>query len=440
MKKTVLLVLCVSGLGLGGCSLEVPDLNNPNLESLEETPTPSGVASACTGLLIGNRAGKATRTGYVLQLGILGREAYSFDATDPRFVTELLAAPALDPGNPTFGGNFWAQPYANIRNARTLLATLDPVAGLKTEEKEAVRGFAKTLQALEWLTLISTRDTNGAVIQESETLDKPAPIESKEAVLAHISTLLDEAKAHLAAGGEKFPFPLGGGYEGFDTPRTFLRFNRALKARVEAYRQGWAEALAALDESFLDTREPLTRGAYYSFGTGSGDATNGLISSNIAVHPSLVTDADKQPGGAVDDRVTRKVKQVELRTYQGLSSQYAFTLYESSLAPLPIIRNEELILLRAEARIGLGNLPAAAEDINFIRVTSGGLAPRTDLDASNIVDELLKQRRYSLLFEGGHRWIDMRRYGRLNQLPRDLPSHSIHEKFPIPLAETDARR
>ena len=109
-------------------------------------------------------------------------------------------------------------------------------------------------------------------------------------------------------------------------------------------------------------------------------------------------------------------------------------------APVPLIRNEELILLRAEANIGAGNIPAAADDINLIRVNSGGLEPRTDLTAANILDELLKQKRYSLLFEGGHRWIDMRRYGKLGELPIDLPSHKVHDKFPIPLPETDARQ
>ncbi|NIM60897.1 MAG: RagB/SusD family nutrient uptake outer membrane protein, partial [Acidobacteria bacterium] len=84
--------------------------------------------------------------------------------------------------------------------------------------------------------------------------------------------------------------------------------------------------------------------------------------------------------------------------------------------PIPIIRNEELILLRAEINIGMNLISDAADDINFIRVNSGGLDPRTNLDATNILDELLKQRRYSLLFEGGHRWIDMRRYGRLDDL------------------------
>ena len=36
------------------------------------------------------------------------------------------------------------------------------------------------------------------------------------------------------------------------------------------------------------------------------------------------------------------------------------------MAPIPIIKNEELILLRAEANIGLGNRAAAIQDLNFM--------------------------------------------------------------------------
>ncbi|MGH7449097.1 MAG: RagB/SusD family nutrient uptake outer membrane protein, partial [Longimicrobiales bacterium] len=104
----------------------------------------------------------------------------------------------------------------------------------------------------------------------------------------------------------------------------------------------------------------------------------------------------------------------------------------------PIIRNEELILLRAEANIALGNLPAALNDLNFVRVNSGGLRPLLlPLDAT--VTELLRQRRYSLLFEGGHRWIDVRRYNRLGDLPLDRPNHQRNAAFPIPEAECLAR-
>ncbi len=437
------IALCLAVAAPVGCSPDVPDLNNIPITDLLENPTPSGINSAATGLLVGARRDLAPPNGYVAHLGVLGREAYNFDAADPRFITELLVAENLDPGSPAFGGNFWINPYRNLRNAQILKTALDaiPEVDFPTASKEGVRGFTKTIEAYDYLRLISTRDTNGAVILMSADFSMLDPIATKDAVYAHIVTLLDEAKVHLMAAGETFSFPLSSGFAGFDDPVNFLKFNRALLARVEAYRGNHAAVLTALSESFITGTEAnpqLDLGVYHSFGDGSGDTLNGLNDPNILAHPSIVADAEMN-GGMIDRRVAEKIRTVPERTVQGLTSDEGFTMYQSITAPIPIIRNEELILLRAEANIGLGMFPAATTDINFIRVHSGGLAPVAELTAENAIDELLKQRRYSLLMEGGHRWIDMRRFGRLDQLPLDLPTHHIHSAFPLPVAETDAR-
>jgi starch-binding outer membrane protein, SusD/RagB family len=295
--------------------------------------------------------------------------------------------------------------------------------------------------ALDYLILINTRDTNGVPILASLDVDELAPIAQKPAVLEKISSLLDEGKTHLAAGGTAFPFPLSSGFAGFDTPASFLKFNRALKARVEAYRGNHAAVLTALGESFItaDAMNPrLTLGVYHAFGTGSGDTLNGLLSSNIYAHPSIVTDAEKN-GTEIDARVTAKIRTVPEGMQQMHKSDKAFTMYQSITSPIPIIRNEELILLRAEANIGMEKFDDAETDINFIRVQAGGLTPRNDLNATNAVDELLKQRRYSLLFEG-HRWIDARRFNKLSTLPVDVEGDKVHALFPIPQAEQDARK
>ena len=105
------------------------------------------------------------------------------------------------------------------------------------------------------------------------------------------------------------------------------------------------------------------------------------------------------------------------------------------MTSIPIIRDEELVLLRAEANIGLGNLAAALTDINFVRVNSGGLAPLGAFaDANAAITAVLYEKRYSLLWEGS-RWVDVRRYGRLNTLPLDLPSHYRIKVEPVPQAE-----
>src|SRR5213596_3582895 len=246
-----------------GCqSLDVPNLNSPALDDLLNNPTRSKIATAATGLLIGTRTGIAAQNGYVSLLGIVGRESYNFDPADPRFVTEMMVGP-LDGGSPAFGGNLWGLPYRNILNANVVLAATDRVPAVSDPEKEAVRGFAKTIQAFDFLKVIVTRDANGAPIDVGIDLTAPpVAIVTKAAVFAHIVQLLDDAQTHLQAAGSAFPFPLPAGFAGFDTPSTFLQFNRALRARVAVYTDDFAGALTALGGSFIDTTKSLNLGVY----------------------------------------------------------------------------------------------------------------------------------------------------------------------------------
>ncbi|HET7551782.1 MAG TPA: RagB/SusD family nutrient uptake outer membrane protein [Gemmatimonadaceae bacterium] len=439
-SAAVILTLLLSG----GCNeLNVPDFNNLDLGDLETNPTPAKIAQAAQGMLIGARVQIGEQNGYVSLLGILGRESYNFDPADPRFITEMLIGP-LDGGSPAFGGNLFEIPYRNIRNGNTLLGAVDAVAGLTDEQREATRGFVKTIQALDYLEVINTRDDLGAPIDvNQDPTSEPAPIATKDQVFDHIVQLLDEGSAHLQAGGASFPFGLSDGFANFATPASFLTFNRALLARVEVYRGNYAAALEALDASFLDPDAPLTFGAYHSYSTRSGDLQNQLFDPTgraILAHPSIITDAQLRPDGSLDARTSKVTQLDEPRTVQGITTDLVFTIYQSNIDPIPIIRNEELILLRAEANLGLDNLTAALDDIDFIRERSGGLAAYSGpVTQSALLDELLYNKRYSLLFEGGHRWIDARRYGRLDELPLAVPTHHVLGRFPFPEAECLAR-
>jgi hypothetical protein len=435
----------LSVIAVSACSeLTVPDFNNSSIEDLSTNPTPDKIAAAAQGLLVGSRTMMGPQNGYISLLGILGRESYNFDAADPRFITEMLIGP-LDGGSPAFGGNLFANPFRNIQNAYIMLDALERTPGMSDEEKEAVRGFAKTFQALDFLHAINTRDDLGLPIDvDRDPREDPAPIVSKDEVFAHIVQLLDEAKTHLEAGGSDFPFALSPGFANFDTPQSFIEFNRALKARVDVYMGNYDEALISLGESFLDPAAPLDFGAYHTYTTGSGDLQNLLFDPTgraILAHPSILTDAQQQPGGALDRRATDKTEQLDdPRTVQDITTDLIFTIYNSNTAPIPIIRNEELILLRAETRLFTNDLPGAVQDLDLIRTTSGGLAPYSGpVTQQALIDELLYNRRYSLLFEGGHRWIDLRRFGRLDELPMDLPAHTIQSRFPYPEAECLAR-
>lgn len=449
-KLIVPSLLALAALQASACDFNVGDLNNPGLSELENQPTRALVSSAATGLLLGHRVGIAAANGYISQLGILGREAYNFDPADPRYIGEVLAG-SLQPSSP-FGGGLWAGPYANIRQANIILKSVDKVADYSEAEKSAVRGFAHTMIALDLLRVIVTRDTIGAVIDTDKPFDPDVeigPMVTRAEVYTRIKELLEMAKPELMAGGAAFPFPMTSGFgssavpsTNFSNPVGFLKVNRAYLARAALYTEDNAGVLAALAESFINapvnTQAQLDVGPVLVFSANTGDLTNALINRNIFAHPKLVTDA--QTG---DSRVTRKIitlPPANAGSSQGLSSNFKFTLYPSSASSVPLIRNEELILMRAEAQAKLGMKTEAIGDLNIVRQTSGSLpALLTTITDAEVTNEILYNRRYSLMFEGGHRWIDIRRFNLPTAQFLDKPEHKFNVRFPIPQGECDAR-
>lgn len=444
----------LSSLTLSACSLDIPDLNNPGLEQVEDTPTAASINTAATGLIIGDRGGKSATTGTVNQLGILGREAYDFESADVRFVSELLQA-NLSKASP-FGGSFWAAQYTIIRLANIILHGADKVPEFNDDNKSALKGFAHTMIAMELITVIITHDSTGAVIDTDHPLGDPlGPFVPKDAVYTEIARLLDQGYDELVAAKKSaFTFQLSPGYTGFTNADTYATFNRALKAKISCYQKNYMAALDALGKSFLsDSRTAMTTnfdlGTSHVYSLGAGDVQNGLVNPNIYAHPTLETDAQKQADGTLDARFGAKVEQllnadktvktITSMTDAALKTTLKFKRYPTNISPVPIIRNEELMLYKAEALWFTGDKTGAIDELNFVRTKSGKLPvlspdPATD---DEFINALLYERRYSLMFEGGHRWIDLRRFGK--ELPVDAPNHTRNVRFPVPQAECDAR-
>ena len=431
---------------IAGCkNVEILNTNNPSIDQLTSSPTAATIATATQGMFITIRGLAGT---YAQTAGIFGREVYNLDPSEPRTVNGYLVGP-LEPGG--FGIEFgFGAAFRGIRAGEAILTATEQVESLTDAQKEAIRGFVKTMQAYLFLGQALVRDDLGLPIAITTDGGAPAPVVSKAEVFANINRLLDEAKTHLAAGGTTFPFQLHSGFTGFTTPTTFLRFNRAIKARVETYTKNYNGVLTSLGESFISTsattRAALDAGVFHVFSSASGDVVNGQFDATpraIVVVPSFLTDAQRRADNSLDLRASSKAAvSATTLSQQGVSSNLRNTVYTSATSPLAIIRNEELILIRAEARWFTGAKQGAIDDINFVRVNSGGLAPTTLTTGSTddqFVTELLYNRRYSLFFEYGHRWWDARRFNRLGTLDKALSTHKIFPYVPYPTDECVAR-
>ncbi|HEV2751904.1 MAG TPA: RagB/SusD family nutrient uptake outer membrane protein [Gemmatimonadales bacterium] len=441
MRTIASLVAGSTLLVLVACKdLAVPDLNNTSLDDLLNHPTAAKIANATQGLLTGTRENVAF---YVRDLGIFGREGFDLEPTEPRTVTQLMEGP-LDPGS--FGGGQWTAAYADIRNVNILMHALDKDVDMIDPDKEAVRGFAQTIQALDFFEIIATRDSFGAPIAvDIDALGPPAPIATRAQVYQHILNLLDSAVIHLQAADAAFPFRLSAGFSSFATPLAFVQLNRALKARTEVYLDDWANALAAINGSFLDTTRALSFGAYHSYSTGPGDEPNPNFDPvHLFANPELITQAQLQTDGVtLDQRVLDKITPTTAPPpIDGVTSNQQFTLYDAPDKPIPLIRNEELILLRAEIALGQGDLATAARFINFTRVSAGKLPAIATLAAQtpdSVLTILLYEKRYSLVWEGGFSWLDLRHYSRLPTLSRIATNGHFYLRMPFPTNECTPR-
>jgi len=418
MRKTILpayhrfLALLSVTFLLAGC--KTLEFSNPNSPVVDDV----SIQTLITGVEASMRVDWAI---YLRVVATHGREAYYFEPADPRYTGELLN------GSPDPGGFLTTRPwigrYRTIANCR-FLVNKNAGAG--------VDGFAQTIWAYQLLLNLNYMDVNGVKIDYSGDLSIPPA--NKTQTFAEINRLLDEANANLAAAGSAFPFVLSNGFAAFNTPANFSKFNRAIKARVAVYEGKFNDALTALGVSFLNPAGPLNLGAYQVYGTGLGDQLNEVFEEPDAAfvkfmaHPTFETQAE-----AGDLRFAQKVKKrATATTFDNLTSDLAITITQGSTDPLPIIRNEELLLLRAEANIGLGQYGAAQTDINVVRAAAG--LPPVTLGAANALDQLLYEKRYSLFGEG-HRWVDLRRYNRLNQLPTDRSGDVVVTAMPLPETE-----
>lgn len=157
----------------------------------------------------------------------------------------------------------------------------------------------------------------------------------------------------------------------------------------------------------------------------------GLNGDQIIVHNSWIADAE-----AGDSRVAEKsALRANPASQDGLNGTHETRLYDSDTSPIDFLRNEELILVYAEANILASNLPEAEDALNVIR-NSANLPDYSGAQtAEALTAEMLKQRRYSLWSEN-HRMFDLRRYGLSSTLPIDRPGDQVFNTMPIPLPET----
>ena len=417
---------------IASCTIE--DNANPNGSSIQEFNEDAS-KSALQTLVTGIEDLTRQELGFYYDVtSIVGRDYYFFTGSDPRYTGEVLGKGDSQLDNAGFYGNrpYFGR-YRTIRTANVLINGASNSTLINDQELNGYLGFAKTIQAYEFLLVANLQYQNGIRVDVSDP-DNLGGFEDYSTALNFIQNLLDEAASNLSAAGSSFPFRLSSAMAGFDTPSTFLSFNKGLAARVALYQGNMSDALANLSSSFMNLSGDLNVGPARFYSTSGGDFTNNIFrvpdqADAIIAHPSFVSDAV-----AGDNRLSK----VALRpsgplSLDGLSGAYDVVVFKSLSDFVPFMRNEELILIYAEANVS-SNVSEAINAINVIRSAAGIGAYAGGTSSADLLNEISIQRRYSLFGEG-HRWIDMRRWNRLSELPLDRAGDDVWSQFPRPVTE-----
>ena len=434
-RSLFLMFLAVLFIGFSACEIdEIEDPNGPSLSGVVNNASRSDLQLVVTGT---ESLLRKEINFYYFTSGIVGRDLWLFTAADPRYTGELLGRDQSVLDNAGFYGTRpYSGRYVTVKNTNVLLEAVANNASrlsLTTEEVNGYNGFAHAMQAYEMHIALNLQFLNGIRVDVADPANLGPFLTYAESLTA-LAAILATASDELANAGLNFPFTLSSGFTGFNTPATFRQFVKGMEARIAIYQGNKTAATGFLAESFLDTAGDLYAGPYRPYSPASGELVNEVYrtpnqSEALVAHPSYTTDIE-----AGDDRIS-KVASRDTIKLDDLTATYDCIVYPSLSAPIWLMRNEELILIRAEARIGNNNA-GAVEDLNVIRHAHGLGDYGGGTDDASLIDEMLKQRRFSLYAEG-HRWVDMRRYGRLAQLPLDRVNDDVWPEMPRPVTEVE---
>ena len=434
LLKLQLLTLVVGMLMVSSCDVDpVFDLDNPSLAALTSDPDAAQLQVLVTGLEARHRNyfGSATQ-----MFGSFGREVWAYFGSDPRFISHWLGVGVSDTYNDFFASNgTYLTPYVAVKQANVLIDAANASTKITAEQRSGYLGFAKTIKGFQLLWPLLQQYQNGIRVDVADPLN-PGPIVSYDEALQAIRAILDEGFSDLQKAGNSFNFTLTSGWAGFDDPANMAKVNRAIAARAALYANDFAAAKTACEQSFMDlnvdasTADKMWMGPKLVYGE-SPDINNPLFyvfdqptNTILICHPAWVEDA--LPGDArlnkVIERVNNPVTNPGLKDSNGdlLEGRYQDNRWASNTSPIPFIRNEELILIYAEAQLMTGSPADAVNTINIVRNTWGVGDYTGGTSQDELIEEILFQRRYSLWAEAGHRWVDLRRTGKLDADHVDL--------------------
>lgn len=358
----------------------------------------------------------------------------------------------------SLAGTSWRELFAVIYHANACIEGVSN-SGLSLVFRERIIGEAKFFRALSYFYLVNIYGDVPLILTTDYRKNAVEPRSNQEAIYQQM--VLDLEYAEKAIEKE---------YVTNDRLRVNKHGVRALLARVYLYQQRWEEAeqlatsviavpgLYQLESDLDQVFSATSREAILQFqplivnqGTPEGKRFNPRSSSAV---PNFGVTAWLLDLFADDDYRSTKWINKLTRTVGGQVVDYLYpykfkygqqTSLDAWSQYTTPLRLAEQYLIRAECRARQGNLlgaNSAESDLNAIR-NRAGLTSTVAVTEREMLDAILEERRKELFCEWGHRWLDLKRTGRVDEVMAAVTPqkggtwHSNWQFYPIPLSELD---
>lgn len=342
----------------------------------------------------------------------------------------------------SFVSLLWNSSYNQIYATNAIFEGVGNSASLTPVDKNQLQGEALFVRALTHFYLVNLFGDVPYVSTTDYVYNSTVPRMTTEVVYQKIITDLETAINLLPED-----------YIKTDRTRPNKATAEALLARVYLYHGDFAEAAnmssAVLNdtsryiwENDLDAvflKESTTTIWQLSSGSEGANTDEGSTFIFFSGPPELVALSDNFVA-QFETNDLRKSHWIKAVT-EGSSVWYHPYKYKQDIATGSsveysiIFRLAEQYLIRAEARVRQGDLIGATADLNKIRHTAG-LADTDANSQTTLLEAILQERKVELFTEHGHRFFDLKRFGKLNDVLGMKPGwNATDQLWPLPQAE-----
>jgi len=378
------------------------------------------------------------------------------------YTNSLNAQIVGDPG-------YWGAIYAEMYVVNTAIEELNAATLLTPKVKQQLTGEAKFLRAFYYFYLTNLYGDVPLIIGTDYTVNARISKKPKADIYKQVLLDLTEAQNLLSEyylqGDGITVYPA----EAQERVRPNKWVATALLARVYLYLNNWTEAeaqaskiidgqsqfhLESLDKVFLKSSKEaiwqvLPTKGYLN--TTDADLFVLMSTGPSGNNPVYLNERLVESFEDNDERLSSWVGSVSAngKTYY-YPNKYKIIRSSEPSPPITeystVMRLAEQFIIRAEARVQLGNQSGAVSDIDEIRKRAG--LPLLEsissgLQKKDLLAAILKERRMELFTEWGHRWLDLKRLNLIDQVMSTATPEknqgstwkSYQQYYPLSIAE-----